>query len=349
MEEIPKRNKRQISIDSKPRVQLGTGGFGSVFKGKYKGRPVAVKRVLVQNCNRNEEEAMKQLNHPNIVKLFHCESDKDFGYYALELCVASLDKLFLESDDPKKYNGPMPRQIDSFLQLASGNKIVVTLKWADFGLSKSVNERGTCSMSALKGTRNWIAPELLRPTLDGRECRGDIKSDVFAQGLVFGCIFLDGEHLYGSKQNKEEILKNIKEGNPVNMQKINIFLRNLYENDLLQKMLENEPITRITSTEVVKQLQSIKEKLTGKQEKLRQLCSGNSQFDLTGNIEELIQFQIDVNAKNVNGRNALHLLCRDNSSKNLTTAIQILIQSGIDVNAINGGKKYIRWINGFVV
>lgn len=79
MEEIPKRNKRQISIDSKPRVQLGTGGFGSVFKGKYKGRPVAVKRVWVQNCNRNEEEAMKQLNHPNIVKLFHCESDKDFG------------------------------------------------------------------------------------------------------------------------------------------------------------------------------------------------------------------------------------------------------------------------------
>ncbi|KZS07491.1 Uncharacterized protein APZ42_028599 [Daphnia magna] len=328
MEEIPKRNKRQISIDSKPRVQLGTGGFGSVFKGKYKGRPVAVKRVLVQNCNRNEEEAMKQLNHPNIVKLFHCESDKDFGYYALELCVASLDKLFLESDDPKKYNGPMPRQIDSFLQLASGlehihslqlihrdikpenaliskkitrQKIVVTLKWADFGLSKSVNERGTCSMSALKGTRNWIAPELLRPTLDGRECRGDIKSDVFAQGLVFGCIFLDGEHLYGSKQNKEEILKNIKEGNPVNMQKINIFLRNLYENDLLQKMLENEPITRITSTEVVKQLQSIKEKLTGKEEELRQLCSGNSQFDVTGNIEELIQFPIDVNAKDGDG------------------------------------------------
>jgi hypothetical protein len=27
------------------------------------------------------------------------------------------------------------------------------MKWADFGLSKQVNERGTCSMSQLAGTR----------------------------------------------------------------------------------------------------------------------------------------------------------------------------------------------------
>lgn len=79
MEEIPRRGRGQVSIDSEPRVQLGTGGFGSVFEGGCGGRPVAVRRVWVQNCNRNEEEAMKQLNHPNIVKLFHCESDKDFG------------------------------------------------------------------------------------------------------------------------------------------------------------------------------------------------------------------------------------------------------------------------------
>ncbi|KAI9553231.1 hypothetical protein GHT06_021127 [Daphnia sinensis] len=342
MEEIPKRKKRQISIDSKPtRVQLGTGGFGSVWKGKFKGRAVAVKKVLLQYCNikeDKEEDAMQKLDHPNIVKLFHCESDKDFRYYALELCVASLGHLFLESDDPKKYKGPMPCQIDIFLQLASGlehihlmklihrdikpenvlisetttkKTINVTLKWADFGLSKSLNERGTCTMSRIGGTRNWIAPELLEPTLDGRECRGDIKSDVFALGLVFGCILLDGEHLYGSKEKKEEIFKNIKEGKPVNMQEINIFLRHLYENDLLQKMLEKEPINRMTSTEVVKQLQSIKEMLTGKEEELRQLCSVDSQFDLIEKIEGLIQFRIDVNAKDENGWNALHLLFRN--------------------------------------
>ncbi len=37
-----------------------------------------------------------------------------------------------------------------------------TMKWADFGLSKQVNERGTCSMNGIKGTREWLAPEILK-------------------------------------------------------------------------------------------------------------------------------------------------------------------------------------------
>ncbi|KZR96588.1 Uncharacterized protein APZ42_008992, partial [Daphnia magna] len=95
-------------------------------------------------------------------------------FYALELCDASLDQLFLGSDDPRKYNGPMPPDIVVFLQLALGleyihsNQLIhrdikpanilisvrstdrsdeVTIKWADFGLSRAVNERGTFTLS----------------------------------------------------------------------------------------------------------------------------------------------------------------------------------------------------------
>lgn len=77
MAETPKRKKKQISIDSN-RVELGVGSYGHVLKGKYKGRPVAVKRVLLDNYSQNEEEAMLKLDHPNIIKLLHCESDNDF-------------------------------------------------------------------------------------------------------------------------------------------------------------------------------------------------------------------------------------------------------------------------------
>lgn len=77
MENIAISEKRQISIDPE-RIVLGVGYFGQVLKGKFNGCPVAVKRVLLHTYNVNEENAMQMLDHPNIVKLFHCESDSDF-------------------------------------------------------------------------------------------------------------------------------------------------------------------------------------------------------------------------------------------------------------------------------
>ena len=41
------------------------------------------------------------------------------------------------------------------------------MKWADFGLSKPVNERGSCFMSGVRGTFDWLAPELLKILDDG--------------------------------------------------------------------------------------------------------------------------------------------------------------------------------------
>jgi serine/threonine protein kinase len=67
----------EIQFDRK--VPLGEGGHGSVFLGTFQGRKMAVKRILVINTtNENEETIMHQLNHPNIVKLFHFYTDDNF-------------------------------------------------------------------------------------------------------------------------------------------------------------------------------------------------------------------------------------------------------------------------------
>jgi serine/threonine protein kinase len=176
----------------------------------------------------------------------------------LELCTASLDKIFLEPNDPQKYNGPkLPYHFEVFSQLASGLEYIhskniihrdikpenvlisvdsstntqdvkVTMKWADFGLSRAVNERGTFTISGVKGTRNWYAPELLRLLLEKsqtggqRQLRGTVKSDMFALGLVFAYLLLDGQHIYGS--NEFDIPKNILEGTAINLNsKLNLF------------------------------------------------------------------------------------------------------------------------------
>jgi serine/threonine protein kinase len=164
----------------------------------------------------------------------------------LELCQASLDRLFLKDDDPQKYRGPVPAKIEVIQQLAGGLEYIhkkklihrnikpqnaliwvnqlqtdqVLMKWSGFGLSKQVNERGTCSMSGIKGTLHWFAPEILK-LLEVEEVsrsetqqRGTVKSDVFAEGLVFGYFLLEGFHLFGSRM---QIETNIIENNPVNL------------------------------------------------------------------------------------------------------------------------------------
>jgi serine/threonine protein kinase len=43
-------------------------------------RKVAVKRIQIENVenNKGEVEALQKLDHPNVVKLYHVESDSDF-------------------------------------------------------------------------------------------------------------------------------------------------------------------------------------------------------------------------------------------------------------------------------
>ena len=157
----------------------------------------------------------------------------------MELCEASLDQLFLKSDHPRKYNGPaLPPHLAVFLQLASGLEYIhcngsfhrdikpsnvlisidpnsnnqITMKWADFGLSKFVDERGSFM---LIGSEYYYAPELLRSQVKNEgPGRDTVKSDVFSFALVIGYLLLDGQHLYGSFC---DIPINILNKNQVNM------------------------------------------------------------------------------------------------------------------------------------
>jgi len=61
---------------------IGRGGFGFIFKG-FLGptrKPVAVKRVMLEDVegSEREEEALRNLKHPNVVELYHVKSDSSF-------------------------------------------------------------------------------------------------------------------------------------------------------------------------------------------------------------------------------------------------------------------------------
>ncbi len=56
---------------------LGSGGYGVVFRGEWNNKRVAVKRIEKTNCENNKgEDALQKLHHPNVVKLYHVDSDR---------------------------------------------------------------------------------------------------------------------------------------------------------------------------------------------------------------------------------------------------------------------------------
>jgi serine/threonine-protein kinase/endoribonuclease IRE1 len=159
-----------------------------------------------------------------------------FRFLVFELCDASLEKLFLKENDPKKFSGPMPKETEVLLQLAKGLEYIhemglvhrdikpqnvlirldsttrrVVMKWANFGFSKKVNERGSFTMSGVRGTYDYFAPEILKlldedsSTDNEGQKRGAIQSDVFAEGLVFGYFLSGGVHPFGTTSHQIQI------------------------------------------------------------------------------------------------------------------------------------------------
>lgn len=76
---------------------LGYGSSGTVvFKGKFQGRDVAVKRMLIDFCDVADREIQlltESDNHANVIRYYCSEKTDRFLYIALELCTATLQDL----------------------------------------------------------------------------------------------------------------------------------------------------------------------------------------------------------------------------------------------------------------
>ena len=73
---------------------LGNGSTGRVYRGTYKNKNVAIKRVYVSEVKVVDKEvkALGKTFHSNIVQLLHHAVNREYHYMALELCSLNLNQ-----------------------------------------------------------------------------------------------------------------------------------------------------------------------------------------------------------------------------------------------------------------
>lgn len=197
--------------------KIGSGGMGDVFRGhdRRTNTPVAVKVLrpelatqdMVQRFVR-EGEALRQLNHPNIVKLLDAIHENDRNYLIMELVDGgSLDQV-LKQTPRLPVDGILNIALDLADALTRAHRLNIVhrdikpgnillakdgmLRLTDFGIARVVGSSIT-EVGSVLGTVAYIAPEILQ----GKPA--DARSDIWSMGLLL-FEMLVGEHPFKSYQ-----------------------------------------------------------------------------------------------------------------------------------------------------
>ncbi|KAL1563034.1 hypothetical protein AAHA92_05543 [Salvia divinorum] len=207
--------------------ELGSGTFGTVYHGKWRGSDVAIKRIK-KSCFTGrqseqerltlefwrEAEILSKLHHPNVVAFYGVVQDGPGGTLATvtEYMVdGSLRHVLLRKDRHLDRRKRLIIAMDAAFgmeYLHSKNIVHFDLKCdnllvnlkdpsrpickvGDFGLSKI--KRNTLVSGGVRGTLPWMAPELL----NGSSSKVSEKVDVFSFGIVLWEI-LTGEEPYAN-------------------------------------------------------------------------------------------------------------------------------------------------------
>lgn len=209
-ESLSKSDESEESIRERPTFKLGsyivwediigTGSFSIVYKGYHAvtRQMVAVKSIIVRKKDlariKFEISIMKDLNHPNIVKLYdviHLVSQNKI-YIIMEYCSGgTLDKYkdVLEPLTESQIHHYMIglrnglrylREKNVFHRDLKPQNLLLTedniLKISDFGLSTSLeNDRLT---STICGSPIYMAPEVIGSNLYG------VKADLWSVGII---------------------------------------------------------------------------------------------------------------------------------------------------------------------
>lgn len=248
---------------------LGSGAFGEVrlclHKDTQSQRAVKVLRKNLldekeMDMLKNEIAILKDMDHPNIVKMFEFLEDEKRIYIVTEICKGGelFDEILNRSKFDEKDAGVVMRQLLSAINychkknivhrdlkpenmLLEQDKDLEKLKIVDFGTSLTFDPDR--ALDEKLGTAYYIAPEVIKKSYNE-------KCDLWSCGVIM-YILLSGEPPFNDpKADNEAIMKKVEKG------KYDI-TKGVWKNvskeakDLIKKLLTYKPEERISAEEAL--------------------------------------------------------------------------------------------------
>ena len=245
---------------------LGEGAYGEVWKVRHKGLGKEYAMKIIEkspHCKTqqiiNEINILKQLDHPNILKILDFHLTEDKFYIITDFC--SEGELFNEIKRRNQFSEAETAFIihqllsairychkmrithrdikpENIMIVGKENNGYLHVKLIDFGTAK-IFEEG--NMQALVGSSYYIAPEVIKGKYD-QLC------DIWSIGVIMYIMLTGDPPFYGSDDNS--ILNHVSEGK---YDTTSDSYKDLSNNakDLIRKLLKYNPSERITAKEAL--------------------------------------------------------------------------------------------------
>jgi len=252
---------------------IGKGAFSKVYKGykitesniEINNNVVAIKAINKSKLksgiiNRIESEIsiLKQVDHPNILKLLEVIYTENYIFIVTELCQGTLDTLqsIVVSEknimiqikngieylyNNKIYHRDLKLQNILYKITPSSGRDDIQIKICDFGFAKIINTSENLNQT-LCGTPYYLAPEILI------NHEYNDKSDLWSIGCIYYYIVYK-KLPYSKSRNILELIKNINDTELMFPDTISCELNYVDIYSLLKKLLEKNPINRLTWNE----------------------------------------------------------------------------------------------------
>ena len=248
---------------------IGSGGMGNVYRGfnRQSGDAVAIKVLKPEIVDSNpdlverfvrEGQALRQLNHPNIVKMLAATEQDGQFYLVMEYVAGGSLKDLIGKEEPLPSGQAVDIALDLADALTRAHRLKIihrdlkpanillaedgTPRLTDFGVARMVNSSQLTKSSQILGTIDYLSPE---------GCEGlplDERADIWAFGVIL-YEMLTGEHPFKGETAASTLSAILTQPVPRLMQSRTDIPAALI--DLIERMLEKDPAQRIPSVRLV--------------------------------------------------------------------------------------------------